>query len=89
MSEPTYVAETLAWCNERRVAQGKKPLKQLPKGKRHDGWSCPCGTATGLRVGTRRYWKPDHLPSERVPAAVTEFVIAFDGGQLPQYEAKS
>jgi hypothetical protein len=87
--EPTYVAETLAWCNERRAEQGKKPLKKLPKGYKADGRSCPCGKATGLFVSMYYYCKHDEINAafthRRLPSAVSNFVIAFDNGKLPQY----
>lgn len=87
--EPAFVAETLQWCNERRAEKGKKSLKKLPKGIRRDANSCPCGEATGLTVFADAYREQvDSYEGELpVPSCVTEFVQAFDGGQLPQYEA--
>jgi hypothetical protein len=92
MTEPAYVAETLAWCNLRRAEQGKRPLKKLPKGERRNALSCPCGAAIGLRVGQYAYFTATKRPSTstclgELPPAVTRFVIAFDAGRLPQYEA--
>jgi hypothetical protein len=93
-SEPKYVAETLAWCNRMRAERGKRPLKKLPKGKRVDPSSCPCGKATGLSVSyseIRSQWSPQSIGTSvggSPPDAVIEFMHAFDMGRLPQYEAK-
>jgi hypothetical protein len=90
VSEPKYVAETLAWCNARRKERGKRPLKKLPKGQPMDGESCPCGTATGLFVESQIAYDRDpdleHKFGEYdLPRAVRSFVAAFDKGRLPQY----
>ena len=87
MSEPAYVAETLAWCNERRAEQGKRPLKRLPKGRRREGRSCPCGKATQLDVQVYLFWTLDNVLCGTLPQAVSDFVVAFDAGELPEYEA--
>lgn len=88
MSEPQYVAETLAWCNKRRAETGMKPLERLPKGQRGNARSCPCGAATGLYVHAASFRESRDPDAQRwpIPRAVTEFVTAFDGGRLPQYE---
>jgi hypothetical protein len=88
-AEPRYVAETLAWCNEKREEHGEPPLDRLPKGARKKGESCPCGAATGLFVGS--YWLYANpytldLPLEALPASVRAFVFEFDQGNLPQYD---
>lgn len=88
MSEPSCVAGTLKWCNERRKEKGQKPLDRLPKGAQGDPLSCPCGKATGLSVGTKYYsefplTKYDLLIE--LPVDVLEFVDHFDRGDLPQY----
>lgn len=57
--EPQYVAETLGWCNDRRVEKGMEPLDRLPKGQRGNGSSCPCGKATGVHVGALT-WGADY-----------------------------
>lgn len=89
-AEPQYVAETLAWCNERRAENGEQPLMTLPKGRRGDPTSCPCGTATGLNVLPHSYWDASAFTKlGDLPAVVSKFVDAFDAGDLPQYEAKS
>lgn len=96
-TEPGFVAETLRWCNEQRKAQGKRPLRKLPKGKRKDPMSCPCGKATGLSVNNYDAYPmlPSGRPSQSykkrivLPSAVKEFVREFDFGQLPQYEERS
>lgn len=85
MSEPAFVAETLAWCNEMRAVKGMEPLDVLPKGRRYDGASCPCGAATGLHVERFNAFEGLSLFCE-LPAAVRSFVDAFDNGNLPQYE---
>lgn len=68
---------------------GKEPLTKLPKGIRNNGYSCPCGKATGLYVG-ENYYCPDLAGNPAIkisnPKAVVAFVFAFDRGQLPQYE---
>lgn len=98
--EPTFVAETLDWCNEVRGEKGMEPLPRLPKGRREDPVSCPCGQATGLWVESPDFFDQedvdsyandlDHLREEGLafvlPDAVQEFVSAFDKGELPQYE---
>lgn len=91
MSEPQFVAETLAWCNERRAEKDLEPLDALPKGKREDPQTCPCGRATGLWVDSEAYgidqesWARNPIP---LPGAVTDFVAAFDDCELPQYDEK-
>ena len=90
MKEPAYVAATLQWCNERRKEKGKKPLTKLPGGVRGDPLSCPCGKATGLSVGAVLWGEPGYLKpqSNSLPETVSEFVVAFDNGELPQYDAR-
>jgi hypothetical protein len=85
MTEPAFVAETLAWCNEIRAAQGKPPLDRLPKGKRADPKSCPCGTATGADVAFEFYYLPRDRKEYSLPEPVRKFVRAFDQGMLLQY----
>lgn len=88
-TEPAFVAETLAWCNERRAEKSMEPLEKLPKGKKGDSSTCPCGAATGLYVYEDFYTtsRPMHR-ADRVdtPLCVIEFVSAFDNGDLPQYD---
>ncbi len=85
--EPGFVAETLAWCNERRAEKGMEPLDRLPKGDREDPASCPCGKATGLWVDNRTFGPTQSLhQANPLPQEVIEFVEAFDGGDLPQYD---
>lgn len=83
--EPSFVAETLDWCNARRAEDGKPPLDRLPRGRPDDPTSCPCGKASGWLVyqdyATREGSEPFTLPE-----SVTEFVIFFDDGELPQYD---
>lgn len=90
-AEPEFVAETLAWCNSIRAEKGMEPLDCLPKGLPGDPASCPCGAATGLRVRVYTYddgVDGDPMMRGAVPDAVNEFVISFDDGQLPQYDAR-
>jgi hypothetical protein len=98
--EPACVAATLRWCNEMRAKKGKKPLKRLPKGERRNGYSCPCGKATGVFVGSGQWGhnaeeSGDYFcgyiktpKSHLLPAGVRRFVEAFDSGELPQYIAE-
>lgn len=91
MSEPSFVAETLAWCNEMRATKGMEPLDVLPKGRRYDGASCPCGKATGLHVTTNAlYENTEGIPLllGPIPKSVAVFVKSFDAGRLPQYDEK-
>lgn len=91
VEDPPFVAGTLAWCNERRAEKGMDPLEQLPKGTRSDPNSCPCGKASGLFVGGL-YWGETAEEAfyasigHWLPRVVTDFVIAFDAGELPQYD---
>lgn len=85
--EPSFVAQTLAWCNEIRELKGEPPLDRLPKGDREDPASCPCGKATGLYVDNTTYGPSKDLHrAHQLPDAVVEFVRAFDGRELPQYD---
>lgn len=87
MYEPKYIEETLRWCNARRKEQGKEPLNKLPKGRRGEGSSCPCGEATGLFVSYTYFTTIQHLDREiNLPRSVQRFVRAFDSGKLPQYD---
>lgn len=88
-NEPRYVAETLAWCNKRRKEQGQAALEALPKGRREDPKSCPCGKATGLDVLLETAMGLHPWRKYTLPRSVRRFVKAFDRGDLPQYEAKS
>lgn len=90
--DPPFVADTLQWCNERRVEKGLKPLNRMPLGARSNPMSCPCGRAADLWVGMDSWshvkdgeidWQP---LEDKLPAFVREFVFAFDAGELPQYE---
>ena len=84
--EPAFVAATLRWCNARRKERGKKPLKRLPKGKRNDASSCPCGNATGLLVWSDSFSESDTSNDTPIPVSVKRFVENFDNGRLPQYD---
>lgn len=96
LAEPEFVAETLVWCNERRKERGMAVLSRLPKGRRYDEGSCPCGKACGFQVGRYEYsetyallygYGDDHKKEAKpLPHCVTEFVDKFDGGGLPQYD---
>jgi hypothetical protein len=78
---------TLAWCNERRAEKGLPPLDDLPRGARRDLLSCPCGKATGLRVTSATYTdKTRRKPPKLLPSVVSDFIMAFDCGLLPQYD---
>jgi len=85
--EPPCVAATLAWCNEMRAKYGRgEPLERLPKGKRKEPESCPCGKSTGLSVGPLSYGLIGKGSRLNLPELVSEFVREFDGGRLPQYD---
>lgn len=86
MAEPKYVAETLAWCNSLRKKDGKPPLKRMPKGRKMDPSSCPCGKACGWDVFTT--FAARNKVRVLMPESVIDFVAAFDNGRLPQYEIK-
>lgn len=82
--------EVLNWCNELRKQRGiEPPLDSLPKGLQRDGYSCPCGAATGVFVGCAE-WAPtkeDHIAyrsCEPTPECVKEFVPRFDEGEFPE-----
>jgi hypothetical protein len=81
---------TLEWCNERRAEQGREPLTELPKGKREDPNSCPCGKATGLYVDFTTYVSLgedgilDGKTGGDLPHDVCEFVENFDNGFIPE-----
>jgi hypothetical protein len=95
---------TLNWCNERRAEKGLEPLDDLPKGKKYDGNTCPCGNACGYYVGYEKYFvrtcedsgtmeDPDEYPDrfsvvDSVPNCVKEFTRLFDNGGYPEYEQK-
>lgn len=87
-TEPSYVAETLEWCNTIRAEKGMEPLERLPKGVVSDAASCPCGKATGLWVYSSYAHPVDNTDNLiiSVPDAVSAFVMNFDYGRLPQYE---
>ena len=80
MTNEQIIKGTLAWCNRQRAKQGKKPLLRLPKGKRHDPASCPCGKATGLLVYSQAAKKNDRSRKVvcRLPKSVRRFVLKFD-----------
>ncbi len=81
----------LSWCNMMRAEKNLEELAELPLGRQGDPRSCPCGKATGLSVG-KTCWFPidpegraDHSNRARdLPTIVTEFVVAFDRGQIPE-----
>ncbi len=79
-----------------RRKQGKENLPRLPKGNISDPKTCPCGAATGLRVGAFTYRRrlpnepffgsaptPDN-PELPLPKGVQQFIKAFDGRSIPE-----
>lgn len=92
MTKERMVTGTLDWCNKLREKQGKDSLSQLPKGRRRDGQSCPCGKACGGYVGLLSYWlnvddwRQGVYEDGSVPEVVTEFITKFDDGEFPEYE---
>jgi hypothetical protein len=88
MAHEELIQAALDWCNKQRELQGKELLNELPKGIQGDSRSCPCGAATGLSVGTYSY-SPlpndgDYNEDYSLPPEVTQFVIAFDKGDIPE-----
>lgn len=87
------VKDTIAWCNTIRKSQGRPPILDLPRGKRGDGRSCPCGEAAGVIVG-RMFYRPSNNTDEspfsekdnELPVGVSNFTWLFDEGQFPQYD---
>lgn len=86
MIEPDFVVETLSWCNSIRVAKGLEELERLPRGRRNDPKSCPCGLVTGLHVGLTTYGENFSTSVNKLPFAVSQFISEFDEGYLPQYD---
>ncbi len=80
------VQKVVDWCNEHRKEKGLEPLEDLPLGIPGDAASCPCGTATGLRVNYHDVADAEGKIVERTPTAVHAFARAFDSGHYPQYE---
>lgn len=75
----------LDWCNIQRGARGMEQLTELPKGKKADSASCPCGKATGLSVGTYTYSdRENDILGMYLPIEVTRFVRAFDNNEFPE-----
>lgn len=61
--------EALAACNAKRAERGMDALESLPAGFPGDPMSCPCGAATGLRVGSSVWWTGENQPhGMRFPA---------------------
>lgn len=87
----SLIAATLKWCNSMRRKRGKEPLKKLPKGRRWNGASCPCGKATGVFVARSGWSENKHDAtwgvgiSGKIPSKVSEFVAHFDEGRIPEY----
>jgi len=94
MKTPKYLLfqGVLEWCNEIRKERGiNPPLEELPKGIQMDGYSCPCGKATGVFVGTVGWAKTKEayslVPySNPIPMIVQEFVPRFDDGEFPELQ---
>src|SRR3954465_11467103 len=89
--EDKYTKATLEWCNERRAEKNQEPLDDLPKGKRGDPYTCPCGAATGLAVNftVAHNMKSGAMSkSFELPSLVARFVNRFDKGQYPEYNVR-
>ena len=86
----TLFQAVLDWCNSIRTAKNLEPLDYLPKGVKTDGYSCPCGKATGVFVGCSGWadTKEDYDSYPRIghpnTDAVAEFVERFDNGEFPE-----
>lgn len=92
--DPKFVKNTLAWCNRMRAIQSMDRLTRLPLGTPGDPHSCPCGKATNLSVYKDRAFGGDELEGgsgiwTKPPPSVVDFIDAFDGRLLPQYEEYS
>lgn len=85
-------AASLKWCNKQRQLKGMEPLTELPKGRRQDPISCPCGKATGLYVSSMCAYHPivdnDGITSGKMidwlPPLVSRFVVLFDHRLIPE-----
>ena len=92
MKTPKYLLfhQVLEWCNKIRTDRGKPVLDALPQGYPNNGYSCPCGEATGVFVGCQGWANTqieyDNLDILTFPLAVGEFVERFDGGEFPELE---
>lgn len=92
MKRPKYLLfqQVLEWCNKIRAERGKLPLNELPKGFKADGYSCPCGLATGVFVGCFGWGETQEeynsSRSKSIPSSVREFVPRFDMGEFPELE---
>jgi hypothetical protein len=83
-----FVKETLEWVNRERKARGMTELEDLPKGVPTEGWDCPLTLALDCDCISRDVvlWNLfDRSDSERLPECASQFVHAFDAGELPQY----
>lgn len=98
MTDDKIIQGTLDWCNEQRAKKGLCPLASLPRGKRTDPISCPCGEATGRWVTSEYCYAladlgpvlgPDYDTKEPIPWAVSEFVRLFDNGWFPQFDLEA
>ena len=81
--------KVLEWCNAVRFTKGLAPLDELPKGVQKDGYSCPCGSATGVFVGSWGWAQTKELYGNTATSfpntdAVAEFVPRFDSGEFPE-----
>jgi hypothetical protein len=80
-------AAVLAWVNDIRDDQGRPALAALPRGTRGDMRRCPIAKATGLFIdGT--YARSD-VADVRMPRDARAFALAFDAGNLPQFDARN
>lgn len=86
MEHQRIIEGTLDWCNEKRMQGGLELLDELPKGRKDDGYSCPCGAATQLYVGNTTYGDEEENCNYPLPEVVEEFVALFDRGILPQFD---
>ena len=87
------IKETLEWCNRKRQEMGLEPFEKLPKGRRYDAVSCPCGKATGLHVEGYGYftlaeWRNEANKIDKlfhgIPETVKVFIGCFDRGLIPE-----
>ena len=87
-----FIKETLDWVNRERVACSiGEPLDDLPKGECGHAGRCPIAMAllADMVLPTAIWFEPGDLAHWPLPAHVTQFIRAFDAGDLPQYDVNA
>ena len=81
-----YERRALATVNKIRRAEGRKPLKRLPKGTPDEEYSCPIARALdGGKVGIGEYVK---IPPQKLQAYIAAG-LEFDGDEVELAMPKS